>query len=251
MKKENKILNILLPIASVLLIFLIWFISAISINNSLILPNVDEVLSQFFALIKSGEFYSALLSTLLRSVIGFIISFILAVIFAILSKRSKYFEKFISPVIRIIRALPTVAVVLLLIFWTSSKIAPAIVTTLVVLPTLYLNVLNALNSIDDKQLLMCKIYNVPYKKVLFKVEIPQILPPVLSAIGAGLSLNIKLMVAAEVIAQTPVCLGYMMQNAKVNFEIALMLALVVFAVIIGLIIESVFSLLSKKAGKNL
>ena len=83
------------------------------------------------------------------------------------------------------------------------------------------------------------------------MEIPQILPSALYSAGAGLSLNLKLMVAAEVIAQTAVSLGYLLNKSKVYFEIADMLAIVAFAVITGAAIESAFGAIAKKAGKRL
>ena len=67
--------------------------------------------------------------------------------------------------------------------------------------------------------------------------------------GSGFSLNLKLMVAAEVISQTAYSIGYMLNTSKIYFEVATMIALVLVTVAIGLIIEGVFSFLSKKAGK--
>ena len=84
-------------------------------------------------------------------------------------------------------------------------------------------------------------------RVTVSVELPQMLPAIYTAIGSGISLNFKLMVAAEVIAQTAYSIGYMLNTAKVYFEIAQMLALVCFAVIFGIIVEAIFNMLSKKS----
>ena len=74
------------------------------------------------------------------------------------------------------------------------------------------------------------------------------LPSVLRAIGSGISLNFKLMVAAEVISQTANSIGYMLNLSKVYFETAQMLALVCTTVLFGVVMETVFNYLSKKAG---
>ena len=87
------------------------------------------------------------------------------------------------------------------------------------------------------------------KDRLFKVVIPEIAPEFIRAAGAGLSLNIKLMVAAEVLSQTANSMGYLLNTAKIYFEISTMIALVLFTVAVGLIVESVFRFLSKKAAK--
>jgi len=78
------------------------------------------------------------------------------------------------------------------------------------------------------------------------VELPQALPSVFTAIGSGISLNFKLMVAAEVLAQTAKSIGYMLNVSKAYFETAEMMALVVIAILFGVIVESVFNFIAKK-----
>ena len=75
-----------------------------------------------------------------------------------------------------------------------------------------------------------------------------ILDNILIAIGSGIALSFKLMVAAEVIAQTPEALGFMLNSAKVYFKTAKMIAIVVCAVVFGVITEFVFDKFAKKAG---
>jgi len=247
--KTEKILGALLPVVTVFAVILIWEIAALIMNNSFVLPDVKETAVEFFGLFGNGDFYIALSLTLLRSVISFMLSFLIAGIFAVLTVRFKYAGKIIRPIISVTRALPTVAVVLLLLLWTNSFIAPVVVTMLVVLPTAYVNILNALNAVDGEVIEMCKLYNVPQKTILLKVQLPQITPPLLYAMGSGLSLNVKLMVAAEVLSSTARSLGNMINSANYNIEIAKMMALVVVAIIIGIISESVFTFFSSRAEK--
>ena len=193
--------------------------------------------------------YYLLRSTFLRCLIAFTCSFIIAFSLAVLARNLKYAKQVVKPVIAVMRALPTIAVVLLLLFWTNSYVAPVIVTMLVILPTLYSEVTNSLFAIDEKEIEMCNFFGVSKKEVLLKVQLPQILPPLLQTVGAGLSLNLKLMVAAEVLSATARSIGTMLNIAKYNVEISQMIALVLVTVVLGLIIEWIFSLLSKKAGK--
>ena len=55
------------------------------------------------------------------------------------------------------------------------------------------------------------------------------------------------MVAAEVLSATSRSIGSMLNSANYNSETAEMIALVVVSVIIGLVVESVFNALSKRA----
>ena len=229
-------------------ILLLWAVASKSIENQYILPSVTSTATEFLALLKSAEFYNAFFSTLSRSLISFLLSFILAFLLAVLSVKNKALKSVIAPIISITRALPTIAVVLLLLFWTNSKIAPIIVTMLVVLPTTYTHIESAFFALDKTVSESGRVDGADEKQVLCLIELPQISPSVLNAIGGGISLNFKLMVAAEVISQTANSIGYMLNTSKVYFEIASMLAIVCFAVIFGVIIEWIFGYLSKKSG---
>jgi NitT/TauT family transport system permease protein len=96
---------------------------------------------------------------------------------------------------------------------------------------------------------MCKLYGLSDRTILKQVQIPQILPPMLVSAGTGPSLSLKLMVAAEVISATSRSIGALLNNARQTAEVAQMIAIVVVTVVLGLIIEGIFSILSKKVGK--
>ncbi|MBO7345367.1 MAG: ABC transporter permease subunit [Clostridia bacterium] len=244
---KNKLLNLILPVFSVACLVIVWAVASFTIDNEYILPSVSQTAKEFAMLFCQTEFYLALTSTLLRSLIAFIVAFILGGLCAILAFKMPLFLKVTQPIIAIIRALPTIAVVLLLLFWTNSKIAPIIVTTLVVLPTIYTQIINALFGLDKTVAEAGRVDGADEKQVFLNIELPQILPTVYDTIGSGFSLNFKLMVAAEVIAQTANSLGFMLNISKVYFEIAKMLALVCVSVILGVIIEIILARLSRKA----
>ena len=254
-KTQNKVLNIFLPIITVAAIVLLWAVAA-KIADKDYLPSVGETLVATVKLFlgtgayESAVFYRAFFGTLLRSVIAFFISFALAFILALCAYKSEKAKRAFKPLIVIIRALPTIAVVLLLVLWTNSRIAPIIVTFLVVFPTLYNNLYAALMGIDKDLNEMCKVFGVSEKKRLKKVVFPQIAPEFITSAGTGLTLNLKLMVAAEVLAQTARSMGYLLNNSNSYFEYPTMLALVLITVITGLIIEWTFSFWTKKAVKR-
>lgn len=250
MKTRDNVLNFALPLITVAVIVLLWAAAALAVDSEYILPTVGETVTALFELFKSAEFYRAFFGTFLRSVIAFLISFVFAFIVALLSYKSDKAKRLLSPLIVIIRALPTIAIVLLLVVWTNSRVAPVIVTFLVVFPTLYNNLYAALCGIDKDLNEMCRVFGVSEKVRLKKVVFPQIAPEFISAAGAGLTLNLKLMVAAEVLSQTARSMGYLLNTSKIYFEIATMLALVLVTVITGLVIEWAFSFWAKKAVKK-
>ncbi len=249
MKKYDKLLNLILPLITIACILLIWIVGAYFTDNEYLLPSIGSTIKEFFALFASGRFYSALAFTLLRSVIAFSISFLIASLFAYLASKSKKAEKLILPIISIIRALPTLAIVLLLLIWTNNQIAPIVVTSLVVMPTAYTQIKSALDSVDKTSVEAGMVDGTDKRTSFFMIELPQIAPSIYSVIGSGLSLNLKLMVAAEVMSATVKSLGTMLNISNYNGEIAKMLAIVLVVLILGLIIEFLFNKFSKKTGE--
>lgn len=248
--KCSKLLDKLLPLLTVIVIIVVWGVSAVIINKDFILPTVTDVAKAFFTLFSEKFFYEALLGTIFRSLIGFICSFVLAFVLAIISVKFKRADRVVSVIMSIVRALPTIAVVLLLVVWTNSLIAPVIVTVLVVLPTTYTQIYGALIGIDKTITDAGRVDGADEKQVFLYIETPLIQQNVYRAIGSGLSLNFKLMVAAEVIAQTAKSIGLMLNVSKAYFEYARMFALVCVAVIFGLVAEFVFNKLAAKAECN-
>lgn len=250
MKKSNSsFLNLILSILPLGAIVIIWAVASRVADSEYVLPSISLTLNALLNLLGQNEFYVALSSTLLRSLIAFLISFILGLGLAFLRSRAPVSAKIIDPVISVMRALPTIAIILLLLFWTNSQIAPVVVTLLVVLPTSYTQLSSGFDGVDKKSIEAGKVDGANGKQLFLFIEFPQIAPVFYKAIGSGISLNFKLMVAAEVLAQTAKSLGYLLNTSKIYFEIAQMMALVLIAVIIGVLVEFVFNKLSSKTGE--
>ena len=76
-----------------------------------------------------------------------------------------------------------------------------------------------------------------------------VLPSAVKLAGAGLALTLKLMVAAEVLAQTANSLGGLMNLAKTYLETAELLALLLVTVAAGLLFEGAAKLISRRIGR--
>ncbi len=245
--KKDKLLNLILSLITLSCLLLIWAMGAVVTDSEYILPSISLTLRNVIILFGSGKFYTALFFTITRSAISFLLSFAVSAVFAFLANKSKVAERLILPLISIIRALPTLAVILLLLFWTNRQVAPVVVTMLVVMPTTYTHLKSALAAVEKTSVEAGKVDGADRKNLFFKIELPQIAPSVYSAVGSGLSLNLKLMVAAEVISATAKSLGTMLNRASFGAQVAEMLAIVLVVLALGLIIEFCFNKLSEKS----
>lgn len=248
MKKALE--NILYPVFVILVILFIWQITAWVIDVELILPRPLEAFSNVWNYLKASEFWISLGWTFLRCIESFLLSFILALIFAILSYINKTMEKLLSPLISLVRAIPTMAIILILVISISPHIAPVVISCIVILPTLYQFFLTGFKEIDTELIEMVTVYKVPRSKQIFKFYIPSVLPAILTNSIAGFSLNIKLVIAAEALAQTRNSIGRLMQYAKVSLEMEKLFALTVIAVFLSLFSEFILKILTKRWWKR-
>ena len=108
-------INLLYPVIVVLAIILVWFVAYKIIGVTLIIPSPLESLKKFISFFKNGNFYLSILNTLLRSFYAFIISFLLAILMAILAYKYLIIRKLLNPLTSIVKAIPTMAIILILI----------------------------------------------------------------------------------------------------------------------------------------
>lgn len=244
--KLKKILfNCIYPVAVVAIVLIIWTVAAAAMDVSFIFPKPLETFREFFAYLKSSAFWKALGMSLWRSTYAFIISFIIALAFAVLSAVSNVARKLISPVMAIVRALPTIAIILTLIIWFGKSKAPAAVAIIVICPTLYSAFFAAISNVDVKLSQMSRVYRVSKKDVLFKLYLPGMAEGLFEGSASGFSLNIKLVIAAEAIAQTPNSIGKTMSFAKILLDTQKLFALTVAAVLVSIFCEYLIRLIKR------
>lgn len=242
---KKQIFGLIYPILTLASILLIWWIAALIMNIEIILPDPWVTFQAFFALLGKPEFWTALLGTLLRSLIVFVLSFVLAVGAALLARLSDPARRLLEPLVTFLRAVPTMAVILLLLIWTSASITPVIVAMLVIFPTLYSAMFAAFSGVDPDLIEMSRVYRVPQRLRIRKLYLPAVLPSLFESFASGFSLNLKLVVAAEALSQTARSIGAMMQTFKGNLNIAELLALTVTTVLISFLCEFLIRRLGK------
>lgn len=242
--KKRK-LNIILSLSAFALMWIIWIIAYYSVKNDYVVPPIDETFKSFFNCFASKNFWVAFVFTVLRTALSFVISFVLSASLVALGTVCKPFNSFIKPFMEVLRTVPTLAIILILLFWTTPAVAPVIVTILVLFPLTHAQLTAAVGGIDAGILEMAEVYGIDKAERLKKIYLPQVSPNVLSQTGANISLGLKVMISAEVLASTYKSFGGLMQNARIYADMPRLAALTIIAVLIGLIIDLCFSALVK------
>ena len=245
MSKKRVVENIVAPLLGLAVFIAIWYVLSAAVGVKIILPSPTDTLIGFFSLLGEKRFYVAAGHTLLRALLGFVIAFFLACLFTFLGKLSVFFKKAFTPISVILRVLPTISVILLVLIWFRSAVAPYVITFLVLFPMLYTTVSDAADNVDKGLLEMTEAYRFSRAKTVFCFYIPQMIPSLLTGASITLSFAVKLTVAAEVLAYTGQSMGRFMQQSAAYMETSMLLAWTIAAILLGFLLEGLVLLVRK------
>ena len=237
--------NIFYPLIALGIVLAVWTIVAKVKDNALVLPMPDVVIVRFFRLGGEEGFWRAVASSLLRTLIAFVTSFAFALLFASLGGVFKPFHRVLSPIVTILRAAPTVAVILIMYAFLNNTTMAIVVGFLIAFPIMYSAFYSAITGVDKDLIEMAKLYKVaPINRIRF-VYLPSIAPTLFDTSKSTVSLTFKVVVAAEILTSVAASLGGKIQTAYASFEIAYLLAWTIIAIVFSFVLEAIV-LLAKK-----
>lgn len=245
MKKRTWRNNVITLTAAIAVCLAVWAIAYAVVGNDLLLPSFADCMRAAGELLVSSVFWTAFFATLLRVLIAFCISFVFATIFAVIAYMVPTFRAFFAPIIGIIRSMPVLAVLLIILVWTSAGTAPTVVAFLSLFPMLYTGISAALMRVDTKLIEMSRVYKVPLIKQMTTLYLPSALPAVCLECGAAFAFGLKAVVSAEVLARAANSLGTMLNDMQYHSQIPMIFALVIVVCITGILAEGFGSVLSK------
>jgi NitT/TauT family transport system permease protein len=231
-----------------LLIVGIWtYLSATVAKDSGVIPTPWDTVRLIAAESQKKYFYAAVFGTLTRSFFSFLISFTAAAVLAVLSNLQRWIKRLIDPLITVCRALPTAAIILILLLCVGGKALPVAVAFLVVFPLSYQNLYAAIEGTDKNLLQMADVFRVSAFGRVFGVYLPGVTPAAFSSAIAAFGLNIKVVIAAEVLGLPSVSVGYMILISKQGFDFDISFAWLVIAVLMSFACECVLRMLARLA----
>ncbi len=240
---KKIISSIIFPITTLVIILLVWFVVAKIVDIELVIPSVSSTFSSLGDLFKTEVFWQSVLGTLKSVLLSFCISFGCAILLAIVSFFVPIINRLMSPIVTIIRAIPTMSVILLTVIWLQSDQTPLLVGFFILFPMQYSGITTAISNIDKQLIEMSKAYNISFVDKVVKLFLPNIAPNILEVMKNSISMNVKIIISAEVLALTANSIGMAMYLSRAHLETAELLAWTLVAISLSFILESMVSLL--------
>lgn len=222
---------------SIFFFLIIWEGVALYIDNSLLFPRVSEIFLSLKNLVASGDFILILWNTLSRFFISIVFSLILAIIFSVASYRYEVIGFLLFPFIIFLRAVPTIAIIIVVLIWSSVEKVPIVVGMLILFPILYESILGGIKNVDKNLLKMSKVFKVPTKRVVRDIYIPSIYYSISSNIPSYMGLTFKVIIAGEVLSQESLSIGGEIFINKIYLESSNIFAWIIVVIVLNYFLE--------------
>lgn len=243
--QNKKVKEFFFTTLSICLLLIIWKTLSLIVDKEIIIPSPESTFREMIRISSHPNFLTAIFNTLRRAIIGFIIALGLGLSLGMLSGFYKPVYILLKPFVLINKAMPTMAMILLALIWLESEKAPILVGFVIIFPIIYENVVQGIRNVDVKLVEMMDIYDVDRFTKFKDLYIPSIRSFLHGATVAAMGLNLKIVVAAEVLSQPRISMGTSFQIERANLNTAGVFAWALITIILAAILEQGLKVLKR------
>ena len=241
--KYKLLLSVLLPV-----VFWLgaWQLYATYVNSSFLLPSVGETFAELHTLILERGFYLTVLTTLIRVVIGLVFGTVVGILFAMLSHRFYVVRIILTPAITVIKSTPVASFIIILWIMMNGSALAIFIAFLMVMPLIWQNLMDGYASIDSGLTEVADVFGFSYTKRLRLLVFPTLIKYLVPALISSVGLAWKSEIAAEIIAYTKNSIGYMINNAKTNFDTPRVFAWTIVIIVMSILLEFLTKIMMRR-----
>ncbi len=216
---------------------LVWAVIAALVDKALLLPGPVSVVRTLAGLVVTAGFWHSALITLGRVFAGLCAGAVLGAVLAVLSCANSWLDSLLAPPIKVIRATPVASFILLVLLWVPTARVPGLISALMVLPVVWGNVAQGIQSTDPRLLELARAYRFPRLRTLRLVYVPSVAPYFTAGVETALGLAWKAGVAAEVLCYPKWGVGTQIYYARLNFETPQLFAWTLVVILLSFLVE--------------
>lgn len=245
-RPDNSKLTFKPALLSILLVLLLWEVSARLVDKSALFPPLTGLLEGLIDLLQNSDFYLALLHTLLRGIIGFIFAFSIALGLSAIALHHPFWKSFFHPLVVIIRSVPVISIVLIALLWLSPPNLPAFIALFTMFPVLYQSMLSGLEHTDSRLVEMARVYRKSGLRRFNLIYLPSARKLILSGMATAMGFGWRAVIIGEVLSGPLHGIGTGMKRAQSFIDMTELLSWTVLAVLISFAFESLLKQAAKR-----
>lgn len=210
-----------------------WQLLSIIVHNNIMLVGPVETVMALIRLAGTAEFWTSISATFVRIVSGLVLGCAAGILLALLAYRKRLTREILAPFIGALKTIPIASFIILALIWIGNGNVSMFISFLVVLPMLYLNTLEGLDSLDPQLLEMADVFRIPLLSRIRYIYLPGVYPFMISGLRLALGMSWKSGVAAEVIGQPRQSIGNHFYLSKIHLDTAELLAWTVAVIVVS------------------
>lgn len=224
------------PLITALVLVSAWHLS-VSLGGipSYILPEPGAVGSALWhGLVVKGSYWPHVGFTVKSVIVGYAIGCAAAIFLGVLLSESRTAEMFLFPYVIAMQSVPKIALAPLIIVWFGYDLMSKVVmVALICFFPIFVNTMVGVRSADRDLVDLYRSFSAGRLSILWNVKLP-------SAVGhifAGLQIAQVLALIGAIVAEfsgSRMGLGYLIQSATVNLDVAMVFAIVMILAAIGI-----------------
>ncbi|KDA06301.1 nitrate ABC transporter permease [Microbacterium sp. CH12i] len=209
------------------------------------LPTPGSVLAAGVELAQRGELWTHIAISVQRVLLGFAIGSVIGLAAAGAVGLSKFGDTLLSPTLAALRAVPSLAWVPLLILWL--QIGEESKVTLIAIGAffpVYTTVASALRHVDPQLVEAGRSFSLRGWSLFRTIQLPAVVPSVVSGLRLALAQAWLFLVAAELIASS-MGLGFLLTDSQNSGRVDRILLAIVLLALLGTITNAILALAEK------
>lgn len=193
-----------------------WIIPQVNPTLAVLIPPPSQVFMAGVEAAQSGDLWAHIVASSKRVLIAWALVVVVAVPLGIAMGWWGRFNRYVDPLIELLRPIPPLAWIPISILWFGIGLTQNLFIIMIgtFFPVL-LNTIHGVKSIDPILIRAARNLGAPPMKLLFKVVLQGAMPNIFTGLRVGLGVAWMVLVAAELVAATS-GLGFMIQDAR-NF----------------------------------
>ena len=182
--------------------------------GAFVLPSPLSVLRGLVDIVRSGDIWKHTAASLARIVVGFGGAVFIALALGLLAFLSRTARAVVHDVVAVLNATSVFVWIVLSIIWFGlSNLAPIFTTFMITLPVLASNLVEGVESVDRRLLEMAEVYRLSGREKFVSIVVPSIVPYLVAGMKVGFGLALKVSVIAEIFGVTT-GIGYVMNYSR-------------------------------------
>lgn len=249
-RDKNTRLSPALRLGAVAIWLLLWQLASMAIGLPLLLPSPLAVLLRLGQLCTGADFWLTVASSLLRILLGFLLGVLFGTALAGLCWRFRLIDALARPLLGVLKSTPVASFIILALVWVKTTWLATVISFIMVLPLIYANVREGIDSADRQLLEMAQVFRLSRRKTFRYCYLPAILPFFLSAVSSALGFAWKSGIAAEVLGRPARAIGSQIYDSKIYLETPDLFAWTLVVILLSVLLERLAVRFVRWAGKR-